>query len=89
MLNKIRRVIPAFFVVFIKVFGSASKKQGVFYEKRGRTENRNLSDDEFALLMGCSGTLRGGSCPGEERNCSIGAGSGYLRNRQDTFQSSR
>ena len=52
-------------------------------------ENRNLSDDEFALLMGCSGTLRGGSCPGEERNCSIGAGSGYLRNRQDTFQSSR
>ena len=22
-------------------------------------ENRNLSDDEFALLMGCSGTLRG------------------------------
>ena len=21
-------------------------------------ENRNLSDDEFALLMGCSGTLR-------------------------------
>ncbi len=26
-------------------------------------ENRNLSNDEFALLMGCSGTLRGGSCP--------------------------
>ena len=28
-------------------------------------ENRNLSDDEFALLMGCSGT------PSGRRNCPV------------------
>ena len=40
-------------------------------------ENRNLSDDEFALLMGCSGTLRGdetAQCRGCLENRVLSAG---------------